>query len=359
MITALIPNVRRLKEHRDILQRERNELAVELRAARGQNEKLSQYLDSTASVIRYRQAFYSAYGRVASGDALPSARAWPNSGVGVTYGQKMLGMLPTRTGRGAELGPLNTPTASKAECDILYVDHMPTEEIKRKYPTVEGIVDIDRPIINNSISDTLRNDAPLDYFIASQVLEHVPNPIRWLRELASVLKVGGLVALSLPDRRETFDLLREETRASDIVAAYLADDTVPSARAVYDHHSLASFVNMPFASSESVTPAQVIDGRGAVHPKVATIEHLSFTERAKNGEYLDVHAWVFTPVSLLIALAQIAADGLLPFSLRQFYPTDPLAQDTGSFTFIFVIEKIAEGMPVKEVSRSYLQPLGA
>lgn len=358
ILTALVPNVRRLKEHRDILQHERNNLIVELSAAREQNAKLNQYLDRAAFITQYRQAFYLVNGRVASGDALPATHAWPNSDAGLTYAQKLLGMLPTRTGRGVELGPLNKPTASKPQCNVLYVDHMSTEEIKQKYPTIEGIVDIDRPIINNSIVDTLCHDAPIDYFIASHVLEHVPNPIRWLRELESVLKVGGLVALALPDRRETFDLLREETRASDIVAAYLSDDTVPSARAVYDHHSLASFVNMPFASSESVTPAQVRNGRGAVRPKVATTEHLSFTERAQNGEYLDVHAWVFTPASFLIAMAQIAADGFLPFKLRQFYPTDLYAQDESSFSFICVMERIAEGETTEAISQSYLKPLG-
>ncbi len=53
---------------------------------------------------------------------------------------------------------------------------------------------------------------PADLLVASHVIEHVPDLITWLREIASVLKPTGQARLAIPDRRYTFDLLRVETQ---------------------------------------------------------------------------------------------------------------------------------------------------
>lgn len=317
-----------------------------------------EYVDTLAPVLQYRQAHFEAKGHVAPDPGLPVARAWPGEDRGLSYEEKLLGTLELANGKGAELGPLNLPITSKRKCNVLYVDHLDTDGLKKKYPTVQGIVEIDRPMVNGSIKETLINDAPLDYLVASQVFEHVANPIRWLQEVATVLRPGGLLALSLPDRRMTFDLLREETQAADMVAAYLEGAAVPNIRCVYDHHSLASFVNMQWASPDSVFWEDVVAGRGAVKPKTATDQHLALVQQAKTGEYLDVHAWVFTPPSFLLVMAQLAGDGFLPFRLRQFYPTNPQSADRDSASFTSVLEKVPSDVPAAEIRRSYLSPLG-
>lgn len=316
------------------------------------------YVDTLAPVVRYRQAHFEARGYVAPDAGLPAARAWPQEDNDISYEDKLLGTLELSTGKGAEIGPLNIPITSKRSGNVLYVDHLDTDGLRKKYPTVEGIVEVDRPMVNGSLKETLISDAPLDYLVASQVFEHVPNPIRWLQEAAAVLRTGGRLAVSLPDRRMTFDLLREETQAADIVAAYLENATVPTVRCVYDHHSLASFVNMDWASSESVFPEDVVSGRGAIKPKLAADEHMPLVYRAREGEYLDVHAWVFTPPSFLLVMAQLAGDGFLPFRLHQFYPTNPTSPDRSSSSFTIVLEKVSSDVPTAELRRSYLSPLG-
>ncbi len=316
------------------------------------------YVDTLAPVLRYRQAHFEARGYVAPGAGIPVARAWPEEDKGISYEDKLLGTLEIEHGKGAEIGPLNVPVTSKRKCRVLYVDHLDTNGLRKKYETVRGIVEVDRPMVNDSLRDTLLADAPLDYVVGSQVFEHVANPIRWLQEVAAVLRTGGRLAISLPDRRKSFDLLREETQAADIVAAYLEDATVPNVRSVYDHHSLASLVNMHWATPDSVYPEDIVSGRGAVKAKLATDQHLSLVHKAREGEYLDVHAWVFTPPSFLLVMAQLAGDGFLPFRLRQFYPTNSRSPDRGSISFAIVLEKVSSDVPAAEIRRSYLDPLG-
>src|SRR5262245_28036546 len=147
-----------------------------------------EYVDTLAPVLRYRQAHFEARGYVAPGAGIPLARAWPEEDKGISYEEKLLGTLPLSNGKGAEIGALNFPVTSKRKCNVLYVDHLDTSGLRKKYETVEGIVEVDRPIVNDSLKDTLIADAPLDYVVGSQVLEHLPNPIRWLQEVAAVLR---------------------------------------------------------------------------------------------------------------------------------------------------------------------------
>jgi SAM-dependent methyltransferase len=321
-------------------------------------DRVLEYLNTAPAVVQYRQAFFLAHGHVAPGPALPRARTYPPQDISMSYKDKLVGLLPLADGIGAEIGPLNIPLLSKLEAQVLYVDHLDSEGLRKKYPSLHDIVDVDRPMINDSLQETLNSDAPLDYVVASQVFEHVPNPIRWLKEIAAVLRQGGLVALSLPDRRLTFDFLREETRPADIVSAYLENATIPDVRSVYDHHSQAGFINMGWATSESIFPDEIVCGRGSIRPKLASQDHMQATLDAKAGMYLDVHAWVYTPVSFLLVMAQLAADGFLPFRCHQFYPTDPKSVDRGNSGFIVVLEKAETGASHVELSKSYLLPLG-
>ncbi|MCK1322161.1 methyltransferase domain-containing protein [Bradyrhizobium sp. 156] len=327
------------------------------RRLRQRIETLEKFVDTSAAVLQYRRAYFEFHGKIAPAAALPMAKAWPNADCGLSYRDKLLSHLAL-SGKGAEIGPLNLPLLSKGEHKVLFVDHLDTAGIRKKYGHLEGVADIDRPMIDGSIEATLLGDAPLDYVVASQVMEHVPNPIKWMNEIASVLTIGGLLSISLPDRRMTFDLYREETNAADMIAAYLNEISVPDARAVYDHHSLASAVNMHFAIPESVYPHEVISGKGAIAAKIVEPNPIEIAKAARSGTYLDAHCWVFSPASFLLTMAQIAKEGILPFRCKQFYPTNEAARDRDNHSFVAVLEKVDTGTPPEDIRRSYLKALG-
>jgi hypothetical protein len=318
----------------------------------------SGYLDRDPLVLQYRRAYFEARGHVAPGGAVPTARAWPRSGEGLTYEQRLIALLP-KDGIGAEIGPLNLPMLGKEEYRVLYVDHLDAAGLRAKYVGLEGIVEIDRPMVSHSLAETLRGDTPLAYIVASQVLEHVPDPIGWLTDAASALDVGGLFALSLPDRRYTFDFFRTETRTADWIALHMNGVTVPDARAVYDNQMLATAVNVPWMRGDSITPDEITASRGAVTAEKVEPNHMQHVRRAQAGEYLDQHVSVFTPPNFLMVMAQLASDGLLPYRCHQFYPSGWSGHpDRGLSSFTVVLEKIDGRTSPADARRSFLECLG-
>lgn len=322
------------------------------------SDAVKRYLDRTPAVLMYRRAYYETFGTVAPGEGLPSARTWPPDRRRLSYSEKLMALLPA-DGRGAEIGALNKPTLTKARFPgLLYVDHLETEALRAKYQGLPGIVEVDRPMPDGRLTSALGRDTPLDFLCASQVFEHVPDPIGWMRDAADVLKPGGLLSMSLPDRRLTFDLYREETRAADMVAAHLAGAQVPDVRAVYDNQALAAAVNVTFIRDDSISPEQVVAGGGAVIAPFISDDPMPLTEAAQGGEYLDTHCWVFTPPGFLLVMAQLARHGFVPFLCKQFWPTTRAKIDRSWESFTAVLEKPTADVTREEIARSYLMALG-
>ena len=117
---------------------------------------------------------------------------------------------------GLEIGPLTRPLLTKVDGRTFYADHSSTEDLIKKYkgdPAVpEGdICEVDYDLRVVPLSKT-NNHGNYDYVVASHVIEHVPDIIGWLGEIESILKVGGSLALVVPDKRYTFDYFRRESQ---------------------------------------------------------------------------------------------------------------------------------------------------
>jgi SAM-dependent methyltransferase len=60
-------------------------------------------------------------------------------------------------------------------------------------------------------------DASLDFVIANHMLEHVEDPIAALGHQLRVLRPRGVLYLTLPDARDSFDAERERTTAEHLL----------------------------------------------------------------------------------------------------------------------------------------------
>lgn len=135
----------------------------------------------------------------------------------------------------------------------------------------------------------------LDYIAHSHLLEHLPNPLLALDEWYRALKPGGLLYMVVPDRRFTFDHLRERT-----TMAHLGHDFRVGTTAVDRTHIDEFFEQVDF---------------GRLHPELRPEEHRERreSERANHhadvtgGRPINIHFHVFEKEDVL-ALIQMACD---------------------------------------------------
>lgn len=246
----------------------------------------------------------------------------------------------THSMHGLEMGPLDRPILSKLRHGISYVDHASREDLISKYQSTgtedtlapDRIVTVDVVWIpGRALADCVPPGMKYDYALASHVIEHVADPIGWLRQIAFVLKDSGIVSLAVPDKERTFDHLRAVTRPADLIDGYIRRIPRPSPRHVFDHITSVSQIGF---EPRPATPATI---REAFEHAVAV--HVS--ER-----YVDVHCHVFTQDSFLKVFETIAHTGILPLKLRRFFPTRD-----GTNEFIVSLEKSAA--PSEEIAESY------
>jgi SAM-dependent methyltransferase len=222
-------------------------------------------------------------------------------------------------GFGLEIGALDSPLLRKADHDLLYVDYATTEVIRaNQYDPnvrVDEIVEVDVVWGGRPLAESVGR--PADYVVASHVIEHVPDLIGWLLEIAEVLRPGGVLGLAVPDKRFTFDALRRETVLADVVEAYLLQAKRPSLRQVFDVASLGVGVDAASVWDHGLDPAA---RRGEVmqrlRPALGLVRELRTAPR-----YQDAHCWVFTPDSFLDLAEELQALDLFPFRIEAFHPT--------------------------------------
>lgn len=220
---------------------------------------------------------------------------------------------------GLEIGPLNRPLVRKGEAQVYYADHLSTAALREKYrddPAVDitQIVEVDFDLAQTTFRDALTRIAPLDFVVASHVIEHVPDLVGWLSDIHAALRVGGVLALVIPDKRFTFDIHRRETPLWEIEAAHAEKRTRPSLGITLDH-----FLNVVKVDAGELWRDYSI-GRDAHRATPPTAVQTIF-EQWRDGRYIDVHCWVFTPWSFLRLIGWINRKFGLHYELKWAEPT--------------------------------------
>lgn len=239
--------------------------------------------------------------------------------------------IDVANGRGLEIGPLASPVVPRDLGDVYYVDHLATDDLIAKYtsdPNVDErrIVSTDFVWGSNTLTEAVGSAAPFDYVVASHVLEHVPDLVGWLKEVATVLRPGGRLSLAMPDRRYTFDVRRRDTDVSEVVEAYLLHLRRPAVRATFDH----------FYRFVVVDPGAIWAGLpGHNDPPPNADAAIAFASQAATTDvYLDTHCWVFSDATFVDLIATLMQMGLVDMPFVAFRPTQP-----GDFEFFVTLER--------------------
>jgi SAM-dependent methyltransferase len=238
--------------------------------------------------------------------------------------QRILGLFDHTRGRGLEIGPLFDPVVFRWDGDVRYVDVKSGAELKAYYSTHPGvplddIVDPDFVLIGPDGSRTLPEAVsgadPFDWVVASHVIEHVPDLIGWLAEVADVLVDDGQLVLAIPDRRYSFDAGRPPTTVGEMLLAHQHGDVIPSVRAIYDHYSSVVTINAAdaWAGHEPMPDDRIHDLDFVRSQLRLATEH---------GTYVDCHVWLFTPQSFVDQLMELARLDCVDLVVADVIPTE-------------------------------------
>ncbi|WP_164477845.1 methyltransferase domain-containing protein [Nocardioides pantholopis] len=239
-------------------------------------------------------------------------------------------------GRGLEIGPLDAGIADPDVHDVRYVDIFDTAGIVEHYaddPNVipELVPHIDFPIYQDGeprpLGEAAKPGGPYEWVLASHVIEHVPDVIGWLEQIAQITTDGARLLLAVPDRRYCFDRHRPPTTIGQALDAYEEQRTRPTPGTVYDFFSTVVSVDTPGLWAGGRPP-----GRSA---RIHDLNYIrSQVERARSGEYIDCHVWTFTPEALLEQVQELREIGLCDWYVEHVEPS------RGTVEFLAVLRRL-------------------
>lgn len=156
-------------------------------------------------------------------------------------------------------------------------------------------------------------DRDFDFVVASHVIEHVPDLIGWLGDVAELLRDDGALLLAIPDRRFSFDALRPASSVGQALAAFVAEARVPDIAAVYDQNR-----NHIAVEAADIWTGRVPGRQDRTLPLAYVEEKV---EEAKSGRYVDTHVWTMTPGEFVGLVEELGELGLVDFRIDALVPT--------------------------------------
>jgi SAM-dependent methyltransferase len=196
-------------------------------------------------------------------------------------------------GSGIEIGALQDPLPMPKGARVRYVDIADTEALRATYPNKAGrrLVHVD--IVDDGERLASVGDGTQDFVVANHFLEHCEDPIGTLRNLLRVVRPGGAVYLSVPDKRHTFDKDRPSTTFEHVVR---------------DHEQGAE-ISRAGHYEEVVRLAMKVEGEEAVATAVADLRERDFR--------IHFHCWSQTDFLELLCRLQ-ARPGFPAFDVAEF-----------------------------------------
>lgn len=280
--------------------------------------------------------FYrSNYPDVASLDDAAAEAHWRRYGIGEGRVGSRAG---TRTGFMAllgneplilEIGPLANPCVTGPH--VKYFDVLPTEALKEK-AELAGLDVSSFPEIHYS-SETADLAVVPDRFAAvasSHAVEHQPDLVQHLADVAALLLPGGRYWLAVPDHRYCFDHFLPASTIAEVLDAHLRNAK---------RHSAKDIINM-MAMGTHNDPVRHWDGDHGEPSHVQSPESLDramATFLGAGDTYLDTHAWRFTPDTFGEIIATLADKGLSALQPVRILPTV-----RGQLEFFAVLELRSE-----------------
>lgn len=218
---------------------------------------------------------------------------------------------------GLEIGPSHRPVAAKRDgYNVAILDHLDAPALRAKYAdhgvNIDAIEEVDFVWTGQPLEELVEGRR-FSWIIASHVIEHVPDLVAFLNSCERILADGGVLSLAVPDKRYCFDCERENSALSRVIDVALSKATnhTPGIAAEY-------FLKVRRKGGKIAWDDA---SRGELEPIHGLEDALGAMEKVRQGEYIDMHSWVFTPDSFRQIMRDLQAFGLTGLTERAFHPT--------------------------------------
>ena len=212
-------------------------------------------------------------------------------------------------GPGLEIGPFDAPLLHGA--GVKYFDVLGQEALRSRSVT-EGRDPSGCPPIDfvSPGGDLGVVDDEFDVVLSAHTIEHQPDLIGHLEGVSRLLRPGGRYFLVIPDRRFCFDPFLPGSTYDDVLAAVGHQVHTPLD---VENHRLGTTHNKAFF--------HWVGRHGPQPPRPMNPAVAEECQRARGGEYIDVHAWLFTPDSFSAILRRLKDEGLIGLSVERVHAT--------------------------------------
>ncbi len=166
-----------------------------------------------------------------------------------------------------------------------------------------------------------------DMVFSSHCIEHQPDLIRHLKNVENILDEGGLYVLVIPDKRYCFDHFRNGTTLFEVIDATVENRTLHSFKNVGEYTCLHTHNN-------SFLHWLGEHGENKLDSKKFLKSVDDYSRSIADGEYIDVHAWSFTPKIFGDIIKNLNLLGIINLEVHRLCNTV-----WGRFEFVAVLRK--------------------
>ena len=239
----------------------------------------------------------------------------------MTREEKLLFHLK-RDGIGIDIGASHSPIAPKRNgFNVHVIDHATREQLVEKYKddgvNLDNIEEVDFVWRGEEYSELTGKTGFYDWIIASHVIEHVPDFIGFLKSCEKILNDDGVLSLAVPDVRFCFDHFRPITSLSRMIDAHWREQKLHSPGSIAEFYrnfvlkddmpGWGEFYYVPENFTFSFSKQEVLD---------------RMRQSMENKEYVDCHAWCFTPHSFRLMIHDLFELGFIELNEVAFFDAE-------------------------------------
>ncbi|VFU07813.1 methyltransferase domain-containing protein [Methylocella tundrae] len=232
------------------------------------------------------------------------------------------------TTHGLEIGAFDLPLVEPMEGRCDFADWNTAQYLRDiAKPDTGHNPDFVVPINYNLLEGYDQVPDGYDWVAAAHVIEHVPDIIGWLKQIATKLKPGGILFLIIPDKRYIFDIYRQESTFTDALVAHKSAFKHPSFAQVFDHF---------YYHAPGLVARDVWIGNSLPGPMLNFANAFSIAEKAELAYEVDAHCWVLTPDSFSALTQSLSNSQMINLRPLDLHPTV-----FGGLDFSVVLQKPA------------------